>query len=55
MSEFVRNEKWNTISEIGELFVEELLVVSSIPVLFVCTNGINQDRYLIMTYDYYEL
>ena len=54
MSNYIRNEIWNKIEGIGNLVIEELLVVGDEPVLFVCTDQKSVDRYLIMTYDSYE-
>ena len=48
----MRNSVWLYIEEIGELIVEEYLVVGNEPVLFVCKKVGSRIRYLIMAYDY---
>jgi len=54
MSRYTRNEIWNNVLGIGNLIIEELLVVADEPILFVCVDGKSEDRYLIMNYDSYE-
>ena len=51
MMEYIRNELWENISGIGNLIIEELLVVGEEPVLFSCRLKGALERYLIMTYD----
>lgn len=53
MSSYRRKEKWNYIPRIGNLYIEELLVVANDPLLFVCVDD-NYDRYLVMTYDFLD-
>ena len=54
MSSYKRNEIWNDIPGIGTLFIDEILVYANEPLLFVCKDGIGHDRYLVMTYDFYD-
>lgn len=53
MSEFEREKIWSNVPEIGNLIIEEMLVVANFPILFVCVDGCSLYRYLVMTYDYY--
>ena len=47
-------EYWDTIDEIGDLFIEIVLVYGNEPVLFVCLDEY-ENRYLFMTYNSNEL
>ncbi len=51
MNDYYRNEIWNRVKGIGDLVLEEILVVGIEPVLFVCRNEDELERYLVMTYD----
>jgi len=46
-----RKNIWADIKGIGELTVEELLVVANEPILFSCRKEESWERYLVMTYD----
>lgn len=44
-------EFWDEIEGIGKLYVEEELVVGIEPVLLVCVDAAQNNRYLVMTYN----
>lgn len=46
-------EVWRTIEGIGNLYIEEELVVGTQTVLFTCEDDLH-NKYLFMTADYYE-
>lgn len=46
-------EVWRTIEGIGNLYIEEELVVGTQTVLFICEDDLH-NKYLFMTADYYE-
>lgn len=46
-------EVWRTIEGIGNLYIEEELIVGTQTVLFTCEDDL-YNRYLFMTVDYYE-
>lgn len=53
MNNYKDYEYWDTIENIGDLYIEIVLVYGNEPVLFVCVNE-NKQRYLFMTYNSYE-
>ena len=53
MSNIRDYEYWDTIENIGDLYIEIVLVYGNEPVLFVCVNE-NEQRYLFMAYNSYE-
>ena len=40
-------KKWINVEEIGQLYLEKILVTFDIPILFVCSNGKNK-KYLCL-------
>lgn len=46
-------EVWRTIEGIGNLYIEEELIVGTQTVLFTCEDDLH-NKYLFMTADYYE-
>lgn len=46
-------EVWKNIEGIGNLYIEEELIVGTQTVLFICKDDL-YNRYLFMTVDYYE-
>lgn len=44
------SEKWINVEEIGQLYLEKILVTFDIPILFVCSNGKNK-KYLCLNID----
>ncbi|MGM9604734.1 MAG: hypothetical protein ACI3XG_06680 [Faecousia sp.] len=47
-------EKWENLESLGLLSVEIELVVANEPLLFVCMDESEKNRYLVMTYDSLE-
>lgn len=47
------NEVWGHIKDIGNIYIDEELVVGTETILFTCENNLH-DKYLFMTYDSYE-
>lgn len=43
-------KKWINVEEIGQLYLEKILVTFDIPILFVCSNGRNK-KYLCLNID----
>ena len=43
-------KKWINVEEIGQLYLEKILVTFDIPILFVCSNGKNK-KYLCLNID----
>lgn len=51
MNEVNEMDVWDEIEGIGQLYIEEELIVGNEPVLFVCVSKDRRKRYLVMTYD----